>query len=113
MTDLDELQRDVGEWGNRTFPAATNESIFAHLRDEVDEVDFAVNDLRNPFHHPPEDLFALGEECADCLMLLLHLAHRNGFSLIEEARKKFAINQQRTWTTDSGNGYIKHDEVTA
>jgi NTP pyrophosphatase (non-canonical NTP hydrolase) len=93
--DLDRVQRIVGEWGTKTFPAATNESIVAHLRDEACELLADGSDL--------------AEEAADCLLLLLHLAHRNGFSLFDAAGAKFAVNVGRDWQTEPNErGYMSH-----
>lgn len=114
MGDLNDLQRRVGEWGERTFPDATDYSIVAHLRDEVRELTYAVVEIQeevdagNAIHSNDN----LQTEAADCLLLLLHLAHRNGFSLFDAAVVKVAINEKRTWNTVAPGGYVKHDEVT-
>lgn len=104
--EMRKFQKEVGEWGVETFPNADNESITNHLSDEVEELDLAA--------YPDLDGVRVDwpEEAADCFMLLLHLAHRNGFDLLDEARKKFEVNKQRTWNTDSGNGYTRHDDPT-
>lgn len=100
MSDLAELQRTVGEWGASVFSQATNDSILRHLRDEANELVSAAS---------PD---ALAEEAADVLLLLLHLAHRNGFSLFDAAVVKHAVNTKRTWEADdNGRGYRKHVEA--
>jgi hypothetical protein len=48
----------------------------------------------------------LPEECADAFLMLLHLAHRNGFDLEAEARKKFERVRNAEWV-DDGRGYKK------
>ena len=75
------FQRQVGEWGERTFPEGTPDSVVAHLRREVKELAES---------HDPE-------EAADCFILLLQHAHLGGYDLIIEAFKKFNINKGRKW----------------
>lgn len=106
------LQAQVGEWGARTFPQSTPKSILAHLRREVEE-------LNEVFTNPPSftsrnaNIAALGEEAADCYLLLLHLAHRVGFDLQERAAWKFGVNQGRTWGPVDGDGVSEHlDEAS-
>ncbi len=100
MPDLDRLQLAVGTWVAESFPGATAASIIAHLREEVGEL-----------HDAPESLRA--EEAADCLLLLLTLAHHERFSLMEAAEAKHRINLTRTWERTAGDkGYRKHVEAT-
>lgn len=97
---LDVWQATVGAWANGVFPDSTPESIANHLSEEVGELleaIFTKSDAR--------------EEAADCLLLLLHLAHKLGFSLADAAGVKLAINHIRTWETEAGEkGYWKHVE---
>lgn len=86
------FQREVGEWGIRTFPDCTPESLVCHLRKEVEE----LAEDNNP------------EEAADCFILLLNHAHRCGYNLIIEAFKKFKINQKRKWGKPDKDGVIEH-----
>lgn len=104
------LQEIVGEWGEITFPNSTLLSIMAHLREEVAELDHEVR-AGLPKHGPARYFVqvAIGEELADCYLLLLHLAHRVGIDLDMAAAGKFDANRQRTWH-DDGRGYAKHVE---
>lgn len=86
------LQVEVGEWGDRTFPTGTPTSIIRHLRKELDELESS---------HAPV-------EAADMLILLLQLAHRSGFVLYTETRKKLEINYGRTWQAPDADGVIEH-----
>jgi NTP pyrophosphatase (non-canonical NTP hydrolase) len=97
------FQREVGEWGNTTFPQSTPNTIIAHLTDEVEEI-------RGELARGVGRIDAnIAEEAADCYMLLLHLAHRIGFDLAEAARSKFESNKKRTWQTGvNERGYFKH-----
>lgn len=96
MSSLDDLQRRVGEWGKQTFPHSTRSSIIAHLRREAEELDAATNSREDR------------EECADILLLLLHLAHRMGFSLQEAAGRKFGQCLVREWMPPDEEGVSEH-----
>jgi hypothetical protein len=86
------LQYWQGSWAQATFPMQTNGSILEHLRREVKE----LQDSDDP------------QEAADCLLLLLAYAHRNGFDLFSEAVKKFHINQERQWGEPDAHGVVEH-----
>lgn len=90
--DCNTFQREVGEWGSATFPDGTPDSVVAHLKKEVNELAES---------HDPE-------EAADCLLLLLHHAHKCGYDLMIEAFKKFKINKTRTWGTPDRDGVVEH-----
>jgi NTP pyrophosphatase (non-canonical NTP hydrolase) len=113
-SDLDTFQRIVGEWQTRTFPNADNISVARHLEEEAAEVvDAAVMyaiDLSTGYAPEETTTAMIQEEAADCLLLLMTLANRNGFSLFDAAQEKFAINQQRTWNVVADGGYTKHGE---
>lgn len=111
-----ELQRELGEWARATFPHGTSESILAHLKEEIGELEAAIQPARSPRGYrtrraSSERYDAIGEEIADCIILLLHLAHRHGIIAEAEVRKKFERNKRRTWESDdNGRGYRKHVE---
>lgn len=93
-------QFEVGSWGERTFPQATNTSIVAHLRREVEELAAEVErgvSTRD-----------LAYEAADVYLLLLHLAHRGGFDLATFAARKHAINERRAWGQPDAEGVVEH-----
>lgn len=113
MTRPSTFQDRVAGWGRVTFPHATPETIWAHMHDETLELADAMEEYdRGPL---TTDALAIknkvAEEAADVYLLLLHLAAWYGFDLEEAAREKFAIVQTRTYTTDSGRGYTRHDEA--
>lgn len=104
---MDGFQREVGEWADRTFPRSDWFSICGHLREEATELSEALGATA---HDQKADAEAR-TEAADCLLLLLHLAHKEGFDLLAEARAKHAVNVARTWETDDGGkGYWKHTD---
>lgn len=100
-----DFQRIVGEWADAVFPRSDWRSISAHLCAEVQELENALSTA------PREGRGQFEEEAADCFLLLLHLAHKEGFDLMSEALAKMEINASRTWETDhGGKGYWKHIE---
>ena len=109
MNSLHEFQREVGGWADQTFPDSTPYSIICHLQEEAHELRFVIDTaLRN---YDTVDESGLQGEAADCLLLLLHLAHKRGFDLLRVARQKHDLNSGRTWETDAGEkGYWKHVE---
>jgi len=115
MLYFEDFQRMWGEWADKTFPKSTLDTIASHFREEAREFaggEFAVPDGHGVFrgtmeHVPPSHD---PEEAADCLLLMLHHAHKAGYNLFEEARRKADINEARDWdTTDEGGvGHFKH-----
>jgi len=97
MSDLAHFQFEVGTWGNKTFGAATQVSIVKHLAREVKE----LAESQEP------------EEAADCLLLLLHHAHRGGYDLLNVARNKMLVNHERIWKAPDAEGVCEHEEVTS
>lgn len=89
---MQDLQRQVGEWGERLFPTASPEAYVAHLKREVEELAES---------HDPE-------EAADCFILLLGHAHRCGYDLMTQAKKKFEKNKKRKWGKPDKDGVIEH-----
>jgi hypothetical protein len=101
---MDHFQVAVGTWAEATFPQATKGSIVAHLRREVEELGASAQ------LGPPEDE---EREAADCVLLLLHFAHKRGFSLLAAAHEKFATNQARHWGEPDAEGVVEHVEDIA
>lgn len=85
---LDEFQREVGQWGQATFPQSKLLSIIRHFEEEARE-------LVDAMEHPTKSIQEVDEEAADCFLLLLHYCHRRGVSLmaLAEANKQVLILQ--------------------
>lgn len=105
------FQEAWGEWADATFPNSTRESIASHFREEARE--FAGGEIIEAgqvveMHGPSFD----PEEAADCLLLLLHDAHKAGYNLMEVALQKAKVNIERDWDVDddAGHGHFKHKE---
>jgi NTP pyrophosphatase (non-canonical NTP hydrolase) len=90
---LDELQDEIGAWGDATFPKSTDQTVLAHFAEEANEFLAAASAMP---HNPQYDET---EEAADVLRLLLHFAHKTGFSLSDAAERKMVKNRERTWNT--------------
>ena len=86
------LQYEIGEWAEKTFPKATPETILAHLRREI------------------EELAAKGDEdeLADCLLLLMHYAHKKKLHSYQAILDKFAVNKARKWGKPDAEGVVEH-----
>lgn len=115
VQDLKAFQDAWGEWADKAFPRSDLESIASHFREEALEFAggdiplFSTNYIKEPYlesvppSHDPE-------EAADCLLLLLHHAHKAGYDLMAEAMRKAQINVERDWDTEDegGHGHFKH-----
>lgn len=98
-TDFNDFVCEYIPWAVATFPEGTAESGAAHLRKELDEL-LAASDYAD-----------VAEEAADCLMLLLFVAHKKGVNLgflILNANMKFDVNKQRVWGEKNADGYREH-----
>jgi NTP pyrophosphatase (non-canonical NTP hydrolase) len=89
---------EIGEWGAETFPASTDHSKLTHLFLEVGEL------KARP---------ASGEEMADVVMLVSHLAYAHGVDLMAEIRKKLEICRARTWGEPDADGVVEHVRLAA
>lgn len=101
---LDRFQREVGHWAEQTFPKATDTSVCIHLGREVAE----LRGWCAAAERSPVETAEIAAEAADCFLLLLHLAHRCDFSLLDAAHAKMATNRQRTWGEPDAAGVVEH-----
>lgn len=90
---IDPLLEEVVEWANATFPNSVPSSKVAHLHKEVCEL------LQTPTD---------GEEMADVVILVAHLAAGCGVNLRDEIAKKLAKNRLRKWGEPDKDGVIEH-----
>ncbi len=97
-TDIWLLTAEIAAWSDRTFGAGRDGVGAAkHLIEEAGEA--AEN---------PDDIL----EWADCLMLVLDGARRQGFTvneLLAATRTKLAINKKRKWKIRDDLAYGKHE----
>jgi predicted house-cleaning noncanonical NTP pyrophosphatase (MazG superfamily) len=90
--NLSVFQSVVGEWADDKFPESNRHSIVKHLESEVSEL------LES--HEP--------EEAADCLLLLMHHAHKGGYDLFDESVKKLEVCKLRKWGQPDEHGVVEH-----
>lgn len=86
------LQTEIGSWSDQAFPQATLHSIKKHFEKESKE----FVESGDP------------SEIADCVLLLMHYAHRQGYNILEEVRKKHEINKTRVWGKPDADGVVEH-----
>lgn len=91
----------IAAWQRETFPKATAESCSAHLAYEQNELADAV---------VYGDIDDTAEEAADCLLLLVGIADRSGFDLLQAAEAKLAKNRLRKWGKPDAKGVVEHVE---
>jgi hypothetical protein len=92
--DINDLQYQVGKWADATFPDSTQETIIAHMRDEINtELSPDCNE----------------DELADIALLLMHLAHKRGVDLQQLIINKHSVNEGRTWENEKNDkGFFGH-----
>jgi NTP pyrophosphatase (non-canonical NTP hydrolase) len=94
---LDALQTEIGDWCDKTFPNSTQKTILLHFKAEAKELLEATDGETD-------------QEIADCIMLLLHLAHKRRTSARDAIRDKFEICKKRKWGPPDENGVVRHVE---
>lgn len=98
-----ELQKFVNEhraWAKKTFGDTPPTAAIKHLQKEVKEL---LEEIE------PE--YDIKMEFADCMILLLHAADKNGIDVKELfscMRHKFEINQRRRWPAPNADGVSEH-----
>lgn len=98
---LDGLTRRVIEWADRVYPHRTPYAALTKM---------IVEEVPELLHGGLED----PEEYADVLIMLVDLAHLQGFDIVEAAHRKMDRNERRNWAIDPDTGLLNHtDEGTA
>lgn len=97
MVDIEE---DIVEWHQRTFPNATAQAIILKLREELHEA------IVDAIHG---NLQSLLEEIADCFIVACSLAARrdlfeHNVSMTRVIRDKMKVNKARVWGPETENG---------
>lgn len=91
------LEKRINKWQNDTFPKSDSFSKMKHLKKEIVELEEALD------HADPLD-----EELADCAILLIGIAGKNGINLKRAIRKKFSINKKREWEKPNKDNVYFH-----
>lgn len=90
---FDLFQDEISKWADPLFGSDKNlNGPLRHLERELVEFEKTPN----------------GEELADCILILVHVAHRIGVSAFDECRKKFEIVKTRQWAPPDAQGVIEH-----
>jgi hypothetical protein len=123
---LDFFQLEVGQWANETFPKSTPHTIARHLFREAIELCLATMpkgalittlyaelkaeafDQIDRIGERRRDPHATPAESADVFLLALHLAHKQGFSLLAVAHTKHEENRARAWGEADAAGVVEH-----
>lgn len=92
---------EITEWQDATFPNATALSKVHHLKEEVEELIFDLENNR------------MGKtlEFADCFLLLFGAAAKDGMTYEDccnSIAEKFSICKNRVWSKPDTNGVVKH-----
>lgn len=98
--------RDVAEyinaWANQTFPGRAPKAALTKLvMAEIPEL---------LIHLQKEGEEGIGQELADCFILLMDLAVIWKVDLPNAIRSKMAMNESRVWTKDAETGHYQHVE---
>lgn len=96
MRGYQTLQDRVYTWAVETFGKKNDHhALYLKMKEEVDELGKCyVNDYE-----------ALRDEAADLTILLMQLASRCNFDLLEAAADKMDINEQRAWELNADGTY--------
>lgn len=98
--DLDEAAHTVHTWANDAFPGRVPEaSLMKLVMEEIPEL------LQ---HRKEKGLEKIGEELADCFILLLDLAEIWKVDVPNALRLKMTTNAARTWELDRATGFYNH-----
>lgn len=101
---LEESALLINNWANRTFPSRGPKSSVNKLgMEELPEL------LIHLKEHGPE---GIGEEWADCMILLLDLAVIWKINPATAIKRKMEINNNRMWVEDPETGFFNHVKVT-
>ena len=97
----EDLFNKISIWQQKTFPDATVLGKLFHLKEEVEELLYAVknNDKDKRL------------EYADCFMLLFGAAAKDGMSyqdIVKAVEYKLEINKLRSWGQPDDLGIIRH-----
>lgn len=112
-----DLQRQIGEWGDQTFPYDKRNwheedeacvRLLMHLEEEYDELTEAFSNVGFPLLDTEVEDVAY--EAADMVILLFRLAHICGFDLLQAVERKMEVNRTRVWGAPDERGLIRHVE---
>lgn len=101
---FEEVSTYIHEWAQRTFPGRNPKSSVTKLgMEEIPEL---------LIHLKEKGTKDIGQEWADCLILLLDLARIWGINPFEAIRAKMEINERRMWVKEEETGFYNHVKTT-
>lgn len=102
MTIFEHMQKHVTDWINPLINPNVRDPMAAciKLAEELSEL---------TYEQYTGNMEGVGEELADCLILLLDIAYLNNVDLSAEFYTKMDINKQRKW--EMKNGSMKHENA--
>ena len=113
------LQNQISDWSDSTFDngvrnMARSLPISHHLKKESEELIKALDQyfnfkVGNAWSF--KDYESVGEELADCFILILDCAKHFGYNaddLVTAAHNKLEINKSRVWGKPDVNGVVEH-----
>jgi NTP pyrophosphatase (non-canonical NTP hydrolase) len=99
-----DVSAHINEWANRTFKGRKPKAALTKLTmEEIPEL------LMHLKHHGPN---GIGQELADCFILLLDLAVIWKVNLPRAIHDKMQTNERRMWTKDEDLGHWGHAILT-
>lgn len=96
LNTIGRMTIEVDDWIGEIHPHRDSFDTAIKLSGEVSELLHAMHTREGN----------LGEELADCMILLLDIANIRGVDLVDEFYKKMAINRNRKW--EKVQGALKH-----
>lgn len=98
-----DLQREIALWAKQTFDKPKQDHRLTKLGNEFEE-------LRRLTTTDRANQAGIADECADIMHLMFQIAEAWGFDLLDETRKKFEVNKQRTWAAQPDGTYQHREE---
>ncbi|MEI6140737.1 MAG: dATP/dGTP pyrophosphohydrolase domain-containing protein [Mariniphaga sp.] len=108
MNELQKLINEIGQWSELTFSHQNSISKLHHLQKEVAELIHAIGQVLS---EPDKKNEEVHHEFADCFILLLDAARKEGLSakdILSAIVEKMEINKARKWGKPDENGVMEH-----
>lgn len=109
-----DLQREIAMWAQQAFGEVPEQSIFEKIKAEIGELGWERYqywlDTDKGRLLDKGDTAAIAAESADVLIMLFQLAEFYEIDLLDETRKKFEVNKQRTWEMQPDGTYQHREE---
>lgn len=101
---MEEASMAISDWADRTFPGRSPKASLLKLN--MEEIPELLTHLKTM------GTSKIGEELADCFILLLDLSVIWNVDLGKAIEHKMQINNHRMWAKDKETGFYNHVTVT-